>query len=91
VGDYLATPHVHFDLIKRHFPQYMAGRDKRGIPVYYESTARIDAKMLKASGIGVNQLLWHQVRRGGGRGGAQQTSQTQTGRQAGAVRGLVSD
>lgn len=61
IDEFLTTPHENFDLIKANFPQYMAGRDKRGIPVYYESTAQIDVKRLRTAGVGVNQLLWHQV------------------------------
>jgi hypothetical protein len=54
-------PHVHYETIKHNFPQFIAGVSKKGLPVYYEMTAKANIPALKAAGVTVETLLRHVV------------------------------
>jgi hypothetical protein len=55
----LCSPHRHFEVIKRHFPHYYHGRGRRGEPVYFERSGKIELKPLKAAGVSLDDLVRH--------------------------------
>ena len=63
VDDLLHTPQPHFDVIKRHFPHAIVGRDRCGRPVIVERVggARAIFKRLRAEGVLPADVARYQV------------------------------
>jgi len=59
IDDILVTPHPHFEIIKKYYPQYFHGRTRDGLPVYYERPGKIDLPALKREGLSIDDLLRH--------------------------------
>ena len=63
IDEMLRHPPLHFDLIKQHYPHYVVCRDSDGRPIVVEQLggAHEIFKNLRAEGVGVNEVLLHQV------------------------------
>ncbi|RLN14659.1 hypothetical protein BBJ28_00000307 [Nothophytophthora sp. Chile5] len=59
IDNILVTPHPHFEIIKKYYPQYFHGRTRAGLPVYYERPGKIDLPALKREGLSIEDLLRH--------------------------------
>jgi hypothetical protein len=55
----LREPNPHFDLIKRHYPHFFAGRGRLGEPVFYEQPPKTNLKALREGGVTIDLLLRH--------------------------------
>lgn len=54
-------PAYHFDIIKKYYPGYVAGRGRRNELVYYEECGKIDHDALLKNGVTLPILLQHYV------------------------------
>ena len=63
VDEMLKRPPLHFDLIKQHYPHHVVCRDGDGRPIIVEQLggARDIFKRLQTEGVGIDEVLLHQV------------------------------
>lgn len=57
----LEKPHATFDLFKRYYPHFYAGRTKEGRLLYVERLTEVDLKSLRAHGLKIDDLVRHYV------------------------------
>jgi hypothetical protein len=55
----LREPCPHFELIKKHYPHFFAGRGRLGEPVFYEQPPKTNLKALKEGGVNIDVLMRH--------------------------------
>jgi hypothetical protein len=55
----LYEPQPHFELIKRHYPQFFHLRGRNKEPVWYEMASQVDLKSLRQAGLNIDQLMRH--------------------------------
>jgi len=58
---YLRRPSFHFDVCKKYYPMYTAGRGRNGEIVYYEECGKIDNDALLRNGVTLPILIEHYV------------------------------
>mmetsp|Transcript_19816 Transcript_19816/g.26133 ORF Transcript_19816/g.26133 Transcript_19816/m.26133 type:complete len:333 (-) Transcript_19816:513-1511(-) len=55
----LKEPHPDFDVLKKFYPHYYYGRDKRGNMCYWFIPGKMNLTALKAHGVDEERFLWH--------------------------------
>ena len=54
-------PHSHFETLKEFFPHFYHLQGNSGSKVYIEKSGGIDLKALKAHGLGLGELIYHNM------------------------------